>query len=109
MRILANLNIFVDFAHEEFYSHCNDFDFIPILSSIRTRQSYNDAVKKLRESGAPNKGIKRESEFNILKHYHVADPGLPPCFAHDFQEGAASFDLFLLINNLKKNGLLMKN
>ncbi len=41
-----------------------------------------------------------DSVFNCLKHFHVCDPGLPPCLAHNLFEGVVSVDLALYIKQL---------
>lgn len=45
-----------------------------------------------------NFGIKRDSPFNKLKFFHVCNPGLPPCVAHDIYEGVLAADLMLFIH-----------
>ena len=42
-------------------------------------------------------GIKFNSIFNNLKHFHVCSPGLPPCLGHDLFEGVVAYDLKLFI------------
>lgn len=46
------------------------------------------------------KGIKTTSCLNLLKFYHITNPGLPPCLAHDMYEGVASKDFQEMINDL---------
>lgn len=38
-----------------------------------------------------------ESPFNILESFHVCEPGLPPCLAHDLFEGVVSYDLHMFL------------
>lgn len=38
-------------------------------------------------------GLKFDSIFNLLKYFHVAQPGLPPCIAHDLFEGVVAVNL----------------
>lgn len=49
------------------------------LGLPRTKQSYKNSVIELTRSPqlADVHGIKFDSVFNILKHFHVCDPGLP--------------------------------
>ena len=44
--------------------------------------------------------------MNSLREYHVENPGLPPCIAHDLFEGFLQYDLLLVINYfvVKKTG-----
>lgn len=45
-------------------------------------------------------GIKADSIFNRLVYYHVCQPGLPPCLAHDLFEGVVDYDLSLCLHFL---------
>lgn len=45
-------------------------------------------------------GVKKDSVFNSLQHYHVCQPGLPPCLGHDLFEGIVSVDLQLYLKHL---------
>lgn len=48
------------------------------------------------------KGISGNSPLNNLQHYHVSNPGLAPCIAHDLFEGVVAFDMWLAINYFVK-------
>ncbi|KAJ8681969.1 hypothetical protein QAD02_017761 [Eretmocerus hayati] len=61
----------------------------------RTVESYNEAVKKIKKKDY--QGIKFDSKFNNLKHFHVSK-GLPPCLGHDLFEGIVAYDLQLFID-----------
>ncbi len=52
------------------------------LGPTRTKQSYQNSVSVSEGQGICD-GVKFDSVFNRLKHFHVCDPGLPPCLAHD--------------------------
>lgn len=69
-----------------------------LTAAPRDVQSYDFAVQQL-EAGteAPVKGIKFNSPFNSLQYFHVCNPGLPPCLAHDVFEGIVAFDLAIYI------------
>lgn len=43
------------------------------------------------------KGVKFSSCFNELNYFHVCNPGLPPCIAHDLFEGIVQSDMMLFI------------
>lgn len=45
----------------------------------RNPGSYNSAVGNPQVGGCRRKGIKVKSVFNALKHFHVRQPGVPPC------------------------------
>jgi len=47
-------------------------------------------------------GIKFNSIFNNLSSFHVCNPGLLPCVAHDQFEGVVSYDLPLFLKSLIK-------
>ncbi|KAF3842222.1 hypothetical protein F7725_024173 [Dissostichus mawsoni] len=69
-----------------------------LLTSIRiTAQSYQSHLQDLKISDTNSVcGIKSDSPFNQLGHFHVCQPGLPPCLGHDMFEGIVSYDLALL-------------
>ena len=73
------------------------------VGAIRTPESYDNVVEDLGDE--PNTliiGVKFSSLFNQLKYFHVAQPGLPPCLAHDLFEGVVSKDMALYINHFIK-------
>ncbi|KAJ8685892.1 hypothetical protein QAD02_021685 [Eretmocerus hayati] len=70
-----------------------------ISGPLRTVQSYNEHAKIAMESGKIYKDLRCNSALNKLQYYHVQNPGLPPCIAHDLFEGIASCDLFLAIQH----------
>ena len=72
------------------------------IGPSRTISSYNNAVANIGVEH-PTYGIKFQSLFNKLKHFHVAQPGLPPCLGHDLFEGVVSYDLALYIKHYVKN------
>lgn len=47
-------------------------------------------------------GIKGNSVFNRLSNFHVCQPGLPPCLAHDLLEGVVDYDIALCLQFLIK-------
>lgn len=47
-------------------------------------------------------GIKGNSVFNRLSNFHVCQPGLPPCLAHDLFEGVVDYDIALCLQFLIK-------
>lgn len=67
-------------------------------SSKRTINSYDDAVKIIDTQNLDiYEGIKFNSILNSLSHYHVCDPGMPPCLGHDLFEGIIPYDLCLMM------------
>lgn len=65
---------------------------------IRTVASYQACIDKLAEENVTlYEGIKFNSIFNQLKTFHVCNPGLPPCIAHDLFEGVVAYDMALFI------------
>lgn len=60
----------------------------------RTKRSYQEHAQ------TQNVGFKFDSFFNELTHFHVCQPGLPPCLGHDLFEGIVSSDLALYIKHL---------
>lgn len=67
-----------------------------------TPQSYHKNVEaaNLNVEGRVCCGVKFDSIFIELKHFHVCQPGLPPCLGHDLFEGIVSTDLALYLNHL---------
>ncbi|XP_076037551.1 uncharacterized protein LOC143022999 [Oratosquilla oratoria] len=72
------------------------------LGTRRSVESYTRDIKYIDEHAnlASHHGIKFDSVFNQLTHFHVANPGLPPCLGHDLFEGVVSYDMPLIIHNL---------
>ena len=62
---------------------------------------YNVDVQQCKCSGSNHvHGIKFSSPFNSLNFFHVCQPGMPPCIAHNLFEGIISYDVPLLIKHL---------
>ncbi|XP_031329105.1 uncharacterized protein LOC116160105 [Photinus pyralis] len=68
--------------------------------SLRTQHSYEIDVAIAATSGEPSKGVKFDSVLNKCMFFHVCNPGLPPCLAHDVYEGVLQCDFMLCLNNL---------
>ena len=78
--------------------------------SARTPASYDLCVRELQYTKKSNVlGIKFSSVFNKLSFYHVCNPGLPPCIAHDLFEGVVAYDMMLFINYFFSNGWFTEN
>ncbi|XP_034237327.1 uncharacterized protein LOC117642841 [Thrips palmi] len=68
---------------------------------LRTPQSHGDC---LRGAACNRKGVKFDSEFNKLAEFHVCNPGLASCCAHDLFEGVVAHDMVLFINYFVSGG-----
>ncbi len=81
----------------------SDFQKNPLkLGPKRTVEVHKENVKQLSTTGQDVvQGVKFDSPFNSLKHFHVCT-GLPPCLGHDLFEGVVSNDLALYIDHLVK-------
>ena len=67
----------------------------------RTIENYADHVAALSTSRTSNQcGVKFKCVFNSLKSFHVCNPGLPHCLAHDLFEGLVTYDIPIIINKL---------
>ena len=67
----------------------------------RNIDNYNRVTVDLENEVADNHyGLKIDSIFNTLEHFHVCNPGLPPCLDHDLFEVVVAFDLAMFINHL---------
>jgi hypothetical protein len=72
-------------------------------SQLRTVESYSESLRKLSaEDLIVHDGVRYNSIFNNLASFHVCNPGLPPCVAHDLFEGVVSYDLPLFLKALVK-------
>lgn len=82
---------------------CRD-DFLtnPISHGTkRTAQSYSSNLQEQETTATDSVcGIKFDSPFSQLSHFHVCQPGLPPCLGHDLFEGVLAYDLPLYIHRL---------
>lgn len=66
---------------------------------LRTVEGYKNALDIIKNENLPSyEGIKFDSIFNELNTFHVCNPDLPPCLAHDLFEGVIAFDLKLFID-----------
>ncbi|XP_076322160.1 uncharacterized protein LOC143231523 [Tachypleus tridentatus] len=68
---------------------------------LRTQENYNSSVQEVCTNGlVHHSGVKFDSVLNKLQHFHVTNPGLPPCLGHDLFEGIVKEDLHLILNYL---------
>ncbi|XP_055021248.1 uncharacterized protein LOC129412157 [Boleophthalmus pectinirostris] len=67
-----------------------------VCGPLRTTDKYNDAIERLQNEDAAE-GVKFNSIFNSLHHFHVCQPGLPPCLGHDIFEGILAYDVALYL------------
>ncbi|KAK3930230.1 Zinc finger protein 407 [Frankliniella fusca] len=71
----------------------------------RTKESYNNIVAQLnmrRSLGVEVnniQGIKQDSFLNCLPDFHVCDPSLAPCLAHDVFLGCVLWDLAAILDH----------
>lgn len=74
---------------------------------MRTVHNYDKELKILAKNVKKkfSNGVKGNSALNELTHYHVCNPGLPSCIAHDLPEGIISYDFHLLLNIYIKMGI----
>lgn len=81
---------FCDITRSQFQNSCLS------IGNERSTSSYAADLQCVVDSNGSmdsHHGIKRSSPFNVLAHYHVAMPGLPPCLGHDLFEGVVDYDL----------------
>lgn len=67
------------------------------IRNLRDRINYEINYRKAVENNKICFGVKRNSPLNNLQFFHVCNPGLPPCSAHDLYEGIIPFDLAMAI------------
>ena len=93
---------------EHFCRYClisrEQFHSLPyIIGPQRTVENYEQAVTHIKNHEVYiYEGVKFSSIFNKLEHYHVSQPGLPPCLGHDLFEGVVSYDLAIYIQYFVK-------
>ena len=68
------------------------------IEQLRDTYNYSICAATAEGMGKICLGIRENSPLNVLKEYHVAKPGLPPCIAHDLFEGFVPYDLFLALS-----------
>ena len=67
----------------------------------RTKENYEDHAKTCFRNGLiHHRGVKYNSILNDLSHFHVMNPGLPPCLGHDLFEGIVKIDMEFIIYDL---------
>ena len=74
------------------------------MNNLRNPENYARCAETAKKKNAMVKGIKRNLVLNELEHYHVCNPGLPPCAAHDLFEGVVPFDLMFCIKHFASEG-----
>ena len=76
------------------------------VAPLRTPDSYRAALqKRFQTKEKTYQGIKLDSIFNELRHFHVCDPGQPPCLGHDlFIGGVVDCDLAAMIKLMVEKG-----
>ncbi|XP_077972807.1 uncharacterized protein LOC120330222 [Styela clava] len=76
-----------------------------VIETLRTKESYDQSVNQMLLQVSGNiTGIKYDCIFNQLNYFHVCQPSLPPCLAHDIFEGVAQFDMAIFIQCLISKG-----
>uniref|UniRef100_L7LW54 Putative zxd family zinc finger c n=1 Tax=Rhipicephalus pulchellus TaxID=72859 RepID=L7LW54_RHIPC len=70
-----------------------------VVGERRTPENYAHSCERLAscDSVQDDFGIVGNSPFHVLKHFHVCQPGLPPCIGHDVFEGVVQHDVPLYI------------
>lgn len=81
-------------TRDEFHSAEGPFESYP----PRSIENYTAALEANRNGKDHCQGVKSNSVFNSLENFHVCNPGLPPCLAHDLLEGITAFDLKIFID-----------
>lgn len=82
----------------------SDIQRVPVRSgsfSLRTKESYNANVSKLKENVKLKSadGVKNECVLNKLSYFHCIT-GFPPDFLHDVLEGIVPWELCLCLKTL---------
>lgn len=77
------------------------------LFLLRTKESYNENVSRLRENECLKSvdGVKRDCVLNKLSYFHYIT-GFPPDFLHDLLEGIVPFELCLCLKKIHWTDIL---
>lgn len=100
-----NFNLSGYFCRYCYINKANNFEFTTVYPR-RTKDSYVFDSNMLLATNEAYRGRKSDSVLNNLKYYHVSNPGLPPCLAHDPLEGVVQQDLMLAIDMLVSNKII---
>lgn len=78
----------------------------PRFGAWRTKETYNENLNEQKTQNLHNScGVKRNSPFHKLDHFHVCGPRLPPCIGHDlFVDGVVDNDVRSMIEYFIKSG-----
>lgn len=73
----------------------------------RSKDFYETDIQiKFATNDSHHRGVKFDSILNSLKYFHVCNPGLPPCLAHDVFEGVVQYDLMLAVNYFIRHDII---
>lgn len=91
---------FCDKLYEEFKADAAEEKPKPRSGNWRTPESYNEDLRQQQDQNIHNyNGVKRNSPFHQLSHFHVCDPRLTPCIGHDlFIDGVVDNDARSMID-----------
>lgn len=82
-----------------------DFKKKPYLLNApkQSPETYKKAIETIQSRNLDSyDGIKHDSIFNDLSYFHVCEPGMPPCIAHDLFEGVVPYDVALIVKYFVK-------
>ena len=74
------------------------------VKSIRNPLNYNECLNNLNMMG-----LKKDSAFNALNHFHVAQPGLPPDISHDLFHGVFTSEIHLILEHFVQSKIFTYN
>ena len=67
---------------------------------MKTKTEHNSDIKIAIDTETIYKGVSSSSALKSSNNFHVMNPGLPPCMAHDVYKGIVKHDFALCINNI---------
>lgn len=91
---------FCDKHYDEFKADAAEEKPKPRRGEWRTPESYNEDLRQQESENLHNShGVKRDSPFHQLNHFHVCEPRLAPCIGHDlFVDGVVDNDVRSMID-----------
>lgn len=78
--------------------HSGNLEPKQLRNVVNYSEDYNQFIENSEQLLANNyNGVKMNSCLNELNYFHVCNPGLAPCIAHDIFEGILKYDFWMIL------------
>lgn len=74
------------------------FELSQLRNSDVSIKALRDKENYIQDVANNSRGVKKNSPFNDLIHFHVTNPGMPPCLGHDLFRGVFETDIQEILN-----------